>query len=75
MPITKEEYGLFCLTEIIYKKGAFEKWQSILHTHDTYGLPFDLIYLKLKESTNLIPEEWNSENFTEFLNLFRNMDV
>jgi hypothetical protein len=67
---TKLQYGMFSMTEI-WLKGRNEAWNDLLDIHDTHGVPLDLIYLKVKEGTDYIPEDWTSDNFIEFMGLYR----
>lgn len=63
-------YGLFMMTNIQFQ-GREEVWDTLLESHDTYGLPWDLIHLKARESSDLIPNEWDSEHLKKFMTLYR----
>lgn len=41
-------------------------WKDVLQLHDTYGLPFDLIFLKAQE-TKVIPDNWNAQDLETLL--------
>jgi hypothetical protein len=47
--------------------GNDKFWYDILQTHDTYGVPFDLIYLKAKP--RLV--DLSSAEFVEFMKMVR----
>jgi hypothetical protein len=60
--------GLFLFSETL--DGNLTFWQDILEIHDTHGLPFDIIFIKLKEE-DLIFEEMKFELFKEIMLLLR----
>lgn len=67
--MTKLDYGMFSLE--IKMMGKSDFWDELIEIHDTHGLPWDLMYKKLTEATNHVPDEWTSGNFEEFMNLYR----
>jgi len=67
---------LFGLIENLNGRSNF--WYNILQIHDTHGLPFDLIWLKLKETGNLTLTRPDStsvtlddKEFIEFMEMTR----
>ena len=60
-----QEARIFALTEHFER---FDFWSDILQTHDTFGVPFDLIYLKIQEAFSI---PLKSEQFVEFMKMVR----
>ncbi len=63
--------GSFALEQIL-SKNKTKFWNEILEIHDTYGVPFDLIYVKLKDAGKF-SFEWTSEAFSLFMKDWREM--
>lgn len=71
-----EEAREFGLDQFL--KGLSHTWYQVLQTHDTDGLPFDLIYLKMKQQGWISYQnakkqmiELNAEQFVEFMKMVR----
>jgi hypothetical protein len=57
---------MFGFNEHLNKQSEF--WYEILQTHDSYGVPFDLIYQKMKSEFGL---PLSADEFEEFMKMVR----
>jgi hypothetical protein len=58
----QQRFGAFLMIETMWGRG--QVWKEMLEMHDTHGLPFDIIYLKVKER-DLLPDAITSEIFSK----------
>lgn len=54
-----------------YITGNGEFWHDVLQLHDTYGVPFDLIWLKIRQALGESLMPLTSEQFTEHMRMTR----
>lgn len=56
-----QRFGTWLAIECVMN-GRRDFWKEILDSHDTHGVPFDLLYVEIK-GRQLIPESFTSEMF------------